>query len=318
MEFKDYYKILELSKKATDSEIKKQYRKLARKYHPDVNKEPDAEKKFKDIAEAYEVLKDKEKRKAYDTYGADWKDGPKREKYQRQYQQQGFDGNAGGFNFGGDFEGAADYSDFFQSFFGGRGGRASSRAPRKQQGGHVNATIHISLEDSYSGGNRKVSFSIPETNKAGHQENKVKHLNIAIPKGVKDGQKIRLKGQGSAGVHGGAKGDMYITVHIEPHNMYRIDGTDVYLNLPLAPWEAALGMQIMIPLPVGNIKLNIPKDTYSGKKLRLKGKGIPSKVPGDFYVVVQIVIPSSKDPKAVKLYEEMKNLDFNPRANFKN
>ncbi len=319
MNYKDYYKTLGISKKATAAQIKKEYRKLARKYHPDVSKAADAEQKFKELGEAYEVLKDPEKRKLYDQYGADWKTGKEREQYQKQqqYQDAGFGSGGGGFDFGGGFENAGQYSDFFESLFGGgRQGGRSSRQNVQQKGEDINASIVIPLEDAFQGASRKISFETPSISPEGQRINKKVSLNVKIPKGIKNGQKIRLAGQGSDGYNGGAAGDMYIKIEFEKHRTFSVEGADVYVNLPLAPWEAALGAQVNVPTPAGNIKLKIPEGSAQGKKLRLKGKGIPAKQAGDLYVVVNIVLPPASDEKARKVYEEMKNLNFNPRANF--
>ena len=319
MEFKDYYKILGVSKNATADQLKKNYRKMARKYHPDVNKNQNAEQKFKEVAEAYEVLKDPEKRKAYDQYGADWKAGQQQQHAQQQYQQSqgtGY-GASAGFDFGGGFGDAGQYSDFFESIFGGgqrRGGSAGQVF--QQQGEDVNASITIPLEDAYNGSTRKITFEIPSVSPDGQIANKKVNLNVKIPKGIKNGQKIRLAGQGSPGYNGGKTGDMYIKVEFEKHRIFKVEGADIYLNLPVAPWEAALGSSVNVPAITGNIKLNIPAGSSQGKKLRLKGKGIPAKKPGDMFVVINIVLPPASDDKTRKVYEEMKELNFNPRADF--
>jgi curved DNA-binding protein len=321
LEYKDYYKILGVSKKASDAEIKKEYRKLARKYHPDVNKATDSEQKFKEVGEAYEVLKDAEKRKSYDQYGADWKTGKEQQQYQQQHRQQqqqdaGF-GSGGGFDFGGGFGGSADYSDFFESMFGGgqrRGG--SARQTASQKGEDINASITIPLKDAFQGSARKISFDTPAFSPEGHQTNKLVNLNVKIPKGIKNGQKIRLAGQGAPSYNGGEQGDMYIKVEFEKDRTYEVNGADIYIHLPLAPWEAVLGTKVDVPTPAGNIKLKIPAGSTQGKKLRLKGKGIPSKKPGDLYAVINIVLPPADDEMSRKVYEEMKDLNFNPRANF--
>jgi len=320
MDYKDYYSILGVKKNDNAAELKKQYRKLARKYHPDVNTDPASEQKFKDIGEAYAVLKDPEKRKAYDQYGADWKAGHQ-QKGQRQYYQQAQHsrggksrgGNGAGFNFGGDFSGdGRDYSDFFEAMFGHGAGRASYQ----QKGNDVDASISIPLEEAYTGTTRTITFETPELSPNGAVEYKKKTLNIKIPKGIKKGGRIRLKGQGSPGDNGGKAGDMCIRININKHKLFDIEGADVYLPLPVAPWEAALGGQVNVPSPAGTLKLNIPKGSVSGKKLRVKGKGIPSKQPGDLYVILQIVLPPADNEKAKKLYEEMSKLNFYPRHHF--
>jgi curved DNA-binding protein len=319
MEFKDYYKILGVDKNASDSQIKKEYRKLARKYHPDVNKDSNAEKIFKEIGEAYAVLKDPEKRKAYDQFGADWKNGQQHHHQQQQHQQyQGADfGGGGGFDFGGGFEDASQYSDFFESFFGGsRRKRRSAGQSFKQKGEDINASITIPLTDAFQGATRGINFKIQSVSPDGQIENRPVNLNVKIPKGIKNGQKIRLAGQGSPGYNGGDKGDMYIKIEFEKHPYIRVDSADVYIDLPVAPWEAAIGSTVTMPTPGGTIKLKVPAGSAQGKKLRLKGKGIPAKTPGDLYVVINIVLPPANTEKAKKVYKEMQNLNFNPRQNF--
>lgn len=327
MEFKDYYKILGVGKKADDKEIKKAYRKLARKYHPDVNKEGDAEKKFKEVAEAYEVLKDPEKRKAYDEFGADWKAGKEQKEHQKQYYRQyqqapgqgGFAG--GGFSSGGfDDVGGGEFSDFFENLFGQR--RTRRTAPGggtsySRKGQDLNASITIPLEDAYKGATRTISFQLPKIDDNGAINYVPETLKVKIPKGVHNGKKIRLAGKGGPGSGGGKPGDLYITVEYESNSSYHVEGGDVYITVPVAPWEAALGESVSVPLPGGAIKLKIPKGSSSGKKLRLKGKGIPSKTPGDLYVVIKIVLPPASDERSKKIYEEMKSLNFDPRSNFK-
>jgi len=321
MDFKDYYKILGVSKDATADQIKNEYRKLARKYHPDVNKSADAESKFKEIGEAYEVLKDPEKRKLYDQYGADWKTGKQQEEYRKQYQQQyqqqqqtDFGSN---FNFGNDFEGSGEHSDFFEFLFGGGRGRTKSyQRSYSQKGEDITASIQIPINDAFHGAIRRISFTVESVEPDGRVARKPKNLNVKIPQGIKNGQTIRLAGQGGAGYNGGENGDMYIKVEFEKHPYLKADGADIYMELPIAPWEVALGNTIDIPAPGGTIKMKIPAGTLLDKKLRIKGKGIPSKTPGDLYVVPKIVLPPADTEKAKKMYEDMKNLNFNPRENF--
>lgn len=323
MEFKDYYKILGVSKNASADEIRKQYRKLARKYHPDVNKDPEAEARFKEVGEAYEVLKDPEKRTLYDQYGADWKAGKQQEEYQKQHQQQyrqyqGGDFGAGaGFDFGGGFGDTGEFSEFFEFLFGGgrRGGR-SARQTVKRKGEDIDASITIPLEDAFRGATRRISFTRRSVTAEGRTVSAPVSLDVKIPKGIKSGQKIRLAGQGYPGSNGGESGDLYIRVEFEKHPYFRAEGADLYVDLPVALWEAALGNSVTIPAPGGNIRLKIPAGSSQGKKLRLKGKGIPSKTPGDLYVTLKIALPPATSDKARKIYEEMKDLDFNPRANF--
>ena len=315
MEYKDYYKIMGVDKKATDAEIKRAYRKLARKYHPDVSKEADAEVKFKEVGEAYEVLKDKEKRAAYDQLGSNWN------------AQQDFNPppgwDPGGFGAGGGHHSrdygdgqAEDFSDFFESLFGQGRSTGSRRRGFQMQGEDNHAKIQIDLEDSFNGASRSISLQMPETGPDGRVTHRTRTLKVSIPKGIKQGQQIRLTGQGSAGHGGGKKGDLYLEVEFRPHRHYRVEGEDIFLDLPLAPWEAALGAKIKVPTPAGAIDLKIPAGSQAGKKLRLKGRGIPSKAPGDLYVVVQIVLPPADDTKARELFEQMRDtVVFNPRAN---
>ena len=322
MEYKDYYKILGVNKNATAAQIKKEYRKMARKYHPDVNKNSDAEQRFKEVGEAYEVLKDPEKRKAYDQYGADWKTGKQQQEYQQQYQQQyqeQGDKFRGGFDFGGGSGEGEEYSDFFESLFGGGGSRQgrSSRRSMKQKGENVNASITVPITDAFEGSTRRINFKLQSVSPDGQVVSKPVNLNVKIPKGIKNGQKIRLARQGSEGYNGGEKGDMYIKIEFEKHPWFKAEGADIYINLPVAPWEAALGNTVNVITPGGNIKLKIPAGSKQGKKLRLKGKGIPAKTAGDLYVILNITLPPANSEKARKIYEEMKDLNFNPRENFR-
>ncbi len=308
MEYKDYYKIMGVSRDATQDEIKRAYRKLARKYHPDVSKQADAETKFKELGEAHEVLKDPEKRAAYDQLGADWQ-------AQQDFHPPPDWGT--GFEFHGAPPGGGDhgFSDFFESLFGqarrsGGGGRGFN-----MQGEDHHARILIDLEDSYHGASRSIALKMPELTPDGHVVTRNRTLKVRIPKGIRQGQQIRLAGQGATGMGNGKAGDLYLEVEFRPHRAYRVEGADVYLDLPLAPWEAALGGSIKVPTPSGAIDLKIPPNSQAGQKLRLKGRGIPSKPPGDLYVVLQIALPPANDDKARALYKRMREeLAFNPRA----
>ncbi|RLD09640.1 MAG: J domain-containing protein [Chlamydiae bacterium] len=325
MEYKDYYKILGVDKKASPDKIKREYRKLARKYHPDVSKHSDADKKFKEVGEAYEVLRDPKKRKAYDELGANWQAGQQFNQQQQQHSYQDFGGaysSNAGFDFGGGFsEGTYGHSDFFESLFGQKFS-GTHKTHRKtshifsQKGEDVHAKISVPLDDAFHGATRNIAFSLPAITSEGKIENKAVNLKVKIPKGIKNGQKIRLAGQGGPGIGGAKPGDMYLEVEFEPHKYYKVDGADLYIDLPVAPWEAALGAKIKIPTPSGNVEMKIPANTLQDKTLRLKGKGIPAKKPGDLYVVVDIILPPAKDEKSKKVYEEMKNLNFNPRTDF--
>jgi curved DNA-binding protein len=311
MQYKDYYKIMELSREASQDEVKRAYRKLARKYHPDVSKEAEAEAKFKELGEAYEVLKDPEKRAAYNQLGADWKSG--QDFKPPPNWDEGFEFKGGGFT-GGD---AGDFSDFFEQLF----GRAEFQSVHtgRQHGGQPHgqdshAKIHIDLEDSYHGATRTVSLSTPEMNAQGQVQVKHRSLNVKIPKGIKPGQHIKLTGQGNPGIGGSQAGDLFLEIMLNTHPLYRVAETDVYLDLPVTPWEAALGAKIKIPTPLGSVDLKIPVNSRPGSKLRLAGRGLPTKIPGDFYVVLQIILPPADTEQAKAVYQHMQQtLDFNPR-----
>jgi curved DNA-binding protein len=311
MDFKDYYKIMGVARDASQDEIKRAYRKLARKYHPDVSKEANAEALFKDLGEAYAVLKDPEKRAAYDQLGADWKAG--------QDFQPPPDWDAG-FEFSGGFAGAdaPPYSDFFESLFG--RGFTSAQRDRRQAGIHVHGEDHharvlIDLEDAYRGAARSISLRAPELDSTGHVSTRLRTLNVKIPKGVKQGQRIRLAGQGSPGIGKGQAGDLYLEIEFNPHSLYRVEGRDVYLELPVAPWEAALGATVKVPTPDGPVDLKIPKGTTRRRKLRLQKRGIPGEPPGDLYVELVITLPPVENDTARQLYQKMQqDLAYNPRS----
>jgi curved DNA-binding protein len=316
MQYQDYYKIMGLERKATTDDVKKSYRKLARKYHPDVSKEKNAEEKFKELGEAYEVLKDPEKRAAYDQLGSNWKAGQDfRPPPGWQQQGGGGGGGAGGF---------ADASDFFESLFGGGGGfggfggggrRQSRQREYSAPGEDFRGKVQVNLEDAYSGATREISLPMQEVDQQGRAQVVNRTLKVKIPAGVKSGQQIRLSGQGAAGVGGGKKGDLYLEIEIPKHHLYDVMGSDVYLTLPVAPWEAALGAKIAVPTLAGNVDLKIPAGSQAGQKMRLKGRGMPGSTPGDQYVILKIVIPPATTDKAKELYEKMaQEMPFNPRA----
>jgi curved DNA-binding protein len=314
MQYKDYYAVMGVDKGATQDEIKRAYRRLARKYHPDVSKETDAEKRFKEVGEAYEVLKDPEKRAAYDQLGANWKAG--QDFHPPPDWDAGFEFSGGGFT-GGD---ASQYSDFFESLFGQGFGSAFRTA---HQGGGTfhapgqdhHAKVLIDLEDAFHGATRSITLHAPELDPRGHVITRERTLNVRIPKGVRQGQQIRLAGQGAPGIGRGAAGDLYLEIEFRPHPLYRVDGRDIYLDLPVSPWEAALGAKVKLPTPAGVIDLTIPAGSNSGRKLRLKGRGIPAASPGDLYAVLQIALPPADNAKANELYRKMaEELAFNPRA----
>jgi curved DNA-binding protein len=312
MEYKDYYQLLGIAREATQAEIKSAYRKLARKYHPDVSKESDSEEKFKQVGEAYEVLKNAEKRAAYDQLGNQWKEG--------QDFRPPPDWDAG-FEFSGGFEDSSSaYSDFFESIFGrhqaGFGGPSSgfqTQSPIQGQDHH--ARIFIALEDSYNGATREITLHAPQLDANGRVSTRERTLSLKIPRGVREGQHIRLAGQGMPGEANASNGDLYLQIAFQAHDLYRVDGRDVYLDLPIAPWEAALGAKFKVPTPNGAVNLNIPQGSQAGRKLRLKGRGIPGKPKGDLLVTLNIVLPAVETDSARELYREMKKqMGFNPRA----
>jgi curved DNA-binding protein len=310
VEFKDYYQVMGVKRDATQDEIKRAYRKLARKYHPDVSKEPDAEVRFKEVGEAYEVLKDPEKRAAYDQLGANWKAG--QDFRPPPDWDAGFEFHGGGFS-GAD---AAGFSDFFESLFGhGFSGGGSGRADFHAHGEDAHAKVLIDLEDAYLGATRTLTLQHTELGADGRPQVKQRTLNARIPRGVRQGQFIRLAGQGGAGMGKGKAGDLYLEVEFRPHPFYHVEGRDVFLDLPVAPWEAALGATVKAPTPTGAVDLKIPAGSSGGRKLRLKGRGIPGATPGDLYVVLQIALPPAESAAAKAAYREMEQaLKFNPRA----
>jgi curved DNA-binding protein len=325
VEFKDYYKVMGVARDATDAQIKQAYRKLARKYHPDVSKEKDAEARFKELGEAYEVLKTPEKRAAYDQLGQ----GPRPGENFRPPPDWG-----SGFEFSGAGDGASDreYSEFFESLFGGAAGgarsgrrgfhpgqgfRAAGYGAPGDPGGHAadhHARVILDLEATLQGGSRSFTLRVPEIDAEGHLIAKERVLNVQIPKGILPGQTIRLAGQG-AGTGSGTPGDLYLEVDFQPHPLYRPDGRDLYLDLPVTPWEAALGASVKTPTPAGVVDLKIPAGSHAGTKMRLKGRGIPANPPGDLYVALQIALPPANDEKAKAAYRALADaVPFNPRA----
>lgn len=295
MEYKDYYQILGVARDVSKDDLKKAYRKLARKYHPDVSKEANAEEKFKELGEAYEALKDPEKRAQYDQFGANYKNGqsftPPPGWGQRADSRGGFDGNN-------------NFSSFFDSMFGGSGG-GGSRDNFYAKGEDVNAKITISLEDAFHGTKKTIRRPSGSTETG--------TLNVKIPAGITTGKKIRLSGQGRAGM-GASAGDLLLEINIATHTHYQLDGNNIVLNLPIAPWEAALGAKVTVPTLAGKINLTIPAGAKSGQKMRLKGRGLPGKEAGDQFVTLQIMTPVADSDKATKFYHQMaEELSFNPR-----
>jgi curved DNA-binding protein len=309
MEFKDYYKILGLAREATQDEIKSAYRRLARKYHPDVSKEANAEERFKEVGEAYEALRDPEKRAAYDhLLDGRWQEG------QEFRPPPGWDS---GFEFSGGFDedaGGRHFSEFFETLFGGLGGRRA-RARGGIRGDDHHARIKIGLEDAYRGATRTITLQVAEGNAQGTVDLRPHSLKVKIPAGVTEGQRIRLAGQGGRALGNAPRGDLYLEVLFEPHPVFTADGRDVFINLPIAPWESALGAKVPVPTLGGTVDLKIPAGTQSGQRLRLKGRGLPGSPPGDQYAVIQIHAPKAENEAQRRLYEQLaKAAAFNPRA----
>ena len=312
MEYRDYYALLGVEKSATQDEIKRAFRKLARKYHPDLNKDEDAEVKFKEISEANEVLSDPEKRAAYDQLGQAYRPG-------KDFQPPP-DWDAG-YEFSGrpasDGAQAQEFSDFFETLFGEayqqqRATNAKARFHAKGQDHH--AKVLIDLEDAFHGAKRTIVLKVPELTEDGHLAVRDRKLEVSIPQGVREGQHIRLRGQGAPGLGDGGAGDLYIEIALKPHPVYQAEGADLHLDLPITPWEAALGGKVKVPTPDGVVDLKIPAGSRQGRKLRLKGRGFPAKPPGDFYATLQIALPPADSAKAKELYKRMaRELDFNPR-----
>ncbi len=323
MDFKDYYAVLGVSESASPEEIKKSYRKLARKYHPDVSTEDDASEKFKDLGEAYEVLKDPEKRAEYDQlrkYGAR-PDG--------SFQPPPGWQSASGFGGGGYTEAdARQFSDFFEEIFGGRrgaGGFSGSefgagaggfRQSVRMRGEDVHARLPLFLEEVFNGCEKQVSFTVHEADEHGRIVARQKNLKVKIPAGMREGQHLRLKGQGSPGIGGGEPGDLLIEVELAPHPLFSVEGRDIVVTIPVTPWEAALGATITVPTVGSKVNVKVPKGSSSGRKLRLKGKGLPGKHPGDQMVIIQIVMPEQHSAEALKLYEQLAEAEkgFDPRS----
>lgn len=309
MKYKDYYEILGLERDASADDIKKAYRKLAHKYHPDVSKDPEGEAKFKDVAEAYQTLKDPEKKAAYDNLG--------RHRPGEDFQPPpGWNGGpgtgAGGFSFE-----DVDLSDLFGNLGGAfRGGR---RGNMQVPGQDYEVTTPVTLEDAFSGTEMDLNLSVPEPDKHGRLRRVPLVFKARIPKGVTDGDRLRLSGKGGKGMNGGPNGNLYLNIALQPHALYRATGHDLYLDLPLAPWEAALGASVEVPTLAGPVNLKIPAGTSSGRKLRMGGRGLPNRKEGagDLYAIAQIVVPEKAGEREQALYKEMAEASgFDPRAAF--
>lgn len=276
MEYQDFYKTLGVSRDATQDEIKRAYRKLARKYHPDVSKESNAEQQFKEVGKAYKVLSDSEKRAAYDQLGTGWQAG------QEFRPPPGWETGGAGAQF--------DFSDFFDNIFGGHR-HSTHQSPFQTTEEKQQTKIAISLEEAYQGTTRILQLQAPERHSTGQVRMSNRKLNVKIPKGVIQGQKIRLStGMGR---------DLYLEIEFQPHRLYRAEKRDIYLTLPITPWEAALGCTVAVPTLGGNVTMKIPAGSESGQKMRLKGRGFPGNPPGAHYVVLQLVTPKANSCKSV-------------------
>ncbi|TFW18843.1 DnaJ C-terminal domain-containing protein [Duganella callida] len=309
MEYKDYYQTLGVAKTASEDEIKKAYRKLVRKYHPDVSKEADAQAKTQEINEAYGVLSDAEKRAAYDDLGRGHQYRAGQEFRPPPDWGRGFGGGGGGA--GGGFEDAMG-SDFFADLFANLGGGRRRQAP-PQRGDDRHATISIDLADAYNGATRTINMMVADRDAQDRIVTRERNFSVNIPKGVMAGQQLRLAGQGQAGPAG--PGDLYLEIQFNPNPRYRIDGRDVYQTVPVAPWELALGGEIEVTTPSGKVNVTVPAGSQSGRKLRLRGRGIPGKETGDLYLLLEVVLPPATSDKARELYQTMaRELAFNPRA----
>ena len=309
MEYKDYYKILGVERGASETDIKKAFRKLAHKYHPDVSKEKDAEAKFKDVNEAYQTLSDPEKRAAYDQLGQR-RDGSN---FEPPPGWGGF-GGAGASGFGGfDFgDSGFDFSDLFSHM-------GASRARQPEAGEDMNAEVQITPELAFNGTTVSLSLREPEAGADGRVRHVTKTLEVKVPAGTISGQRMRLAGKGGPGYNGGPNGNLYITINISEGGRFRVDGRDVYLTVPLAPYEAVLGTEAVIPtLSGGKISVKVPAGAKAGQKIRIAGKGFPNKkgAAGDMYLVISIVVPPAPTEEEKELYKRLSEVStFNPREN---
>ena len=315
MDFKDYYQVLGIERTASDDEVRKAYRKLARKFHPDVSKEPDAELRMRDVNEANDVLRDKDKRAAYDALADRVARGghPDGDFRPPPNWDEGYEFHRGARDGPAD---QAEFSDFFSSLFGAAERRQAGRQSYKARGEDHHAAIEISLEEALLGAEREISLRAVETGASGEPEFRTRTLSVKIPPGVHPGQFIRLAGQGMPGHGGEAAGDMFLEVRIAPHPRYRIDGRDLYMTLPVTPTEAALGAQVEVPTPGGGtVEVTVPANARGGLKLRLKGRGLGGNPPGNLYLLLDIALPPADTDAARHAYAQLAAAaPFNPRS----
>ena len=318
MEFKDYYAVMGVEKSATPDDIKRAHRKLARKFHPDVSKEKDAEAKFKQLAEAYDVLKDPEKRAAYDRLGANYKAG---QDFQPPPDWAGQQSERGQYSQSSQGDDGQDHSAFFDALFRGMGrgqgaGQQRSHQAFDMHGQDQHAKIQIEIEDSYNGATRTLQLRQQIEGSDGRPQLADRTIEFVIPKGIRAGQHIRLAAQGGPGMGNGSPGDLYLDVEMLPHALYRTDGYDVLMDLPITPWEAALGAEVVAPTPTGQVEIKIPAGSVNGRKLRVKGRGLPGKTLGDFYFVLKITQPIASSDADKKAYADIQAAfqAFNPRT----
>lgn len=314
MKYKDYYAILGVKRDASADDIKKAYRKLAQKYHPDVTKDPQGEEKFKDLSEAYQTLKDDEKRAAYDQLGSAYQPGQDFRPPPDWEKQFAAGGGREGFSFE-----DLDLGDLFESLSRRGAGASRQRASMQFPGEDYEAVVRLSLDDAYRGTQVELNLNVPEADAQGHVRRVPKTIKARIPKGATNGQRLRLRGLGGKGINGGRDGDLYLDIALDPHPVFRPDGHDLYLDLPLAPWEAALGATVETPTLDGAVNLKIPPGTTSGRKLRLAKKGLPRPGggEGDLYAIVQIVNPTVLTDRERELFKSLaESSRFDPRAHF--
>jgi curved DNA-binding protein len=308
MKYKDYYSILGVERGAGADDIKKAYRKLAHKYHPDVSKDPQGEEKFKEVAEAYETLKNPEKRAAYDQLGSyqpgqDFQPPPD---WGRQHGDSQFSFDD------------VDLADLFAGLSG-RHRAGPGAAQMRIPGEDYEVTAHISLADAYRGTEVELNLSVPEHDEQGRVRRVPRTFKVRVPKGAADGQRLRLAGRGGKGLNGGRDGDLYLNIALHPHPLFRVSGHDLYLDLPLAPWEAVLGATVEVPTMGGTVRLKVPPNTHAGQQLRLAGRGMPKPAgkEGDLFAIAQIVVPTAASERERELFRQLaEGSTFNPRGHF--